>query len=1170
MVTSNRSEYFLLLHQRLMSFCIVNGTEPNIILSASANQDKTIDQIMKDIKVVDSVLAIRTPYYTEVLQDGDIPLTKYPSIIYKENIPAYPPPEFYLKVLPKSEINNIWIEVKVQTQLKDEIPTMPVPFNKKELKKQSVADILMCCKAAFGYECTEANLMVDGVLANINDSAEPLIEKSRTEHIVFNCVVAEPGRKKITIRGHLVYEIIHTEETYLNDLGVLIDYFEPKFREKKIFDDNDIHSLFRDIVSIRQVHKEFYEQLKNIKPCYGAIMSGVFLCNLTKFKKATPFVSSFKRFDEMIKDKRTSSRSIDKAIKEIEKNYPGFTGRDFLSYYITPVQRYPRYPLLFRDLDKNTPNFHPDKHYLAMTAQRLTAVNKEIDSISHRVSQITQMQNIQDLMPEGTLIMTHGREIIETANIRIVGKKSGQGALYLFNDLIMLCMAKKKLHTPIYERIPIKFSFANCKPQVNSLYIHDRSDAYQLDFADPTEKSQWMDAYNQLLREQLSVLKNDDPHGFWTAVELTEGVPELASHAGTVSNGCAWFFGGTNESLSPLSCMLRYNIGDSLWTVEKTSVPPRFGHTLSAIHGDLIVAFGTRKKALKDIWMYATASREWREVKLKENVTPRYQHSAVVHEDTVVFYGGMTSNNKYIGSIAVFDPRSGLYKETPAGKDWPAPRAGHAAVMVGGHKMAIIGGRTAEGVTGEVWVLDLKRMKWSLRSQANVGNRQDHHCCVLENRFIFVIGGLITPQQGRETVVIDSKSWTLIPFRGAGCRPPRLCKQAVVALDAHRLMSLGGLDRSYRRMYPSAWILDISQAVHQLLAAAPTDFKKYWHRERISRRQSVVNKCPEEIIKTESEMKPAHDDTDMVRIPLQKREMSQPTFRKEEKPSPVKEIQKDDKNVSNDDQKIQKKDDKIEKEKKEVKIEKKKTDDKKDEKRASFNGPHHPPAIPTKEEIEKNIAMKERSKSYGGKEGTFAPNLLEEIRNVQKKKIEAAAKAPINRALSQPAVQIAQPPKPVWDGEVPPNVRTGPKFDAAAVFAVLGIDVSKLNVFQQRAASMKALKLWQRQGENDELAAAIGRYSGLLSGHCDPPPGTPILLKVFDDATRRTRLLKIDASADVAHIAGLVGETVGRADSILTVSIGGGGQAELHADSLKEALRSVYKGEMHCLTVSAL
>jgi hypothetical protein len=34
------------------------------------------------------------------------------------------------------------------------------------------------------------------------------------------------------------------------------------------------------------------------------------------------------------------------------------------SYRITPVLRYPRYPLLLKDLYKATPDFHPDKDFL--------------------------------------------------------------------------------------------------------------------------------------------------------------------------------------------------------------------------------------------------------------------------------------------------------------------------------------------------------------------------------------------------------------------------------------------------------------------------------------------------------------------------------------------------------------------------------------------------------------------------------------------------------------------------------------------------------------------------------------------------------------------------------------------------------------------------------------
>jgi hypothetical protein len=80
---------------------------------------------------------------------------------------------------------------------------------------------------------------------------------------------------------------------------------------------------------------------------------------MSGFSAAENFVAGYKHADEMI-ESVLSQHSLVKW-KEIERKYPSSQGLDFLSFYVAPVQRYPRYKLLLRDLLKSTPDFHPDR-----------------------------------------------------------------------------------------------------------------------------------------------------------------------------------------------------------------------------------------------------------------------------------------------------------------------------------------------------------------------------------------------------------------------------------------------------------------------------------------------------------------------------------------------------------------------------------------------------------------------------------------------------------------------------------------------------------------------------------------------------------------------------------------------------------------------------------------
>jgi hypothetical protein len=74
--------------------------------------------------------------------------------------------------------------------------------------------------------------------------------------------------------------------------------------------------------------------------------------NFVQFCKiGTVFVSKLNQMDAMIKD-LCKSRSFEAKWLQVERGFPTGTGHDLLSFYVTHVQRYPRYPFLLRDLYK--------------------------------------------------------------------------------------------------------------------------------------------------------------------------------------------------------------------------------------------------------------------------------------------------------------------------------------------------------------------------------------------------------------------------------------------------------------------------------------------------------------------------------------------------------------------------------------------------------------------------------------------------------------------------------------------------------------------------------------------------------------------------------------------------------------------------------------------------
>ena len=327
-----------------MSLCIVDGTKPNIVYSYNDFKDKTVQEILKKCNLSDVCLAYKNPFYTEVLHLGDKPLQLHPELCINSEIPDYPAPEFYLKVIPVSDKKQIWIEVKVTSQLQENIPMMSVPINTKDISSMTAQDLILACKTTFSYEFTGEKLDFDGEEIKIDTPAKEIIERCKKQHLHLTIQISDQGKKKIMQRAHITAEIISSEKNYVQDLQTMNDYWEPQFAKSKVFEEKEIRTLFVGIKQILQVHEALLNDLNDIKPGFDTTqISFIFLKHLDGFKKATPYVSAYKNHDDMMKKKRTN-KSVDKTLTEIEQKLPQQNGRNFMSYYITPVQRYPRYP----------------------------------------------------------------------------------------------------------------------------------------------------------------------------------------------------------------------------------------------------------------------------------------------------------------------------------------------------------------------------------------------------------------------------------------------------------------------------------------------------------------------------------------------------------------------------------------------------------------------------------------------------------------------------------------------------------------------------------------------------------------------------------------------------------------------------------------------------------
>jgi N-acetylneuraminic acid mutarotase len=131
----------------------------------------------------------------------------------------------------------------------------------------------------------------------------------------------------------------------------------------------------------------------------------------------------------------------------------------------------------------------------------------------------------------------------------------------------------------------------------------------------------------------------------------------------------------------------------------------------------------------QDMYECNLTTREWREVPVGEGAPRRTEHTAVVHNNTMVVFGGY-SGNGYENSVMTFNFQVGQWHQLATTGEAPSARSAHTAVVVG-HSMYVFGGWNGVHCMNDLHELNFKTNTWSLicadTSQASRSSGSANH-----------------------------------------------------------------------------------------------------------------------------------------------------------------------------------------------------------------------------------------------------------------------------------------------------------------------------------------------------------------------------------------------------------------------------------------------------------
>lgn len=254
--------------------------------------------------------------------------------------------------------------------------------------------------------------------------------------------------KRRNFRLQAIQEIVSSEQTYLQQLELLMEYFVKPLKEEKIIDEASHIALFGQIEMIHNLNGEFLQELQSD------------MNNVAKaFLKMAPF---FKLYSVYAFDYRNALLLLQHLVSknagfrrflELNESRPEVQ-RKLNSLMIVPIQRVPRYKLLLEQVLLYTSPADTDFKALRQSVKEIENTVSHINSCveDQEVTQVLiNLQNsLVNRMPN---IVQPSRKVIKEGILQKITRNGEEIKRYcvLMSDIFMYCkILKERLpNTPV-------------------------------------------------------------------------------------------------------------------------------------------------------------------------------------------------------------------------------------------------------------------------------------------------------------------------------------------------------------------------------------------------------------------------------------------------------------------------------------------------------------------------------------------------------------------------------------------------------------------------------------------------------------------------------------------------------------------------------------------------
>ncbi|OHS98174.1 hypothetical protein TRFO_09029 [Tritrichomonas foetus] len=796
-----------------MSFVgFVEERKPTNFVPVADVAGKTVAQLYNQLKIPqDRVFFIHTPLYEQYVADEVDPLKQFNDLIAPKMTEKYGRPKYFISIKPIDSEKVLYINVKPTSATEYDIPSFFVAFDVDEFKDKTAIDL----KEKFSKEIDIS--INNGYLSfeNINSKSEEketqnpqtlhnsipdktnaleILNKAKTKQLYFNIELPESSINKLKHRICIIKEITSTEETYVKDLTLLLNFWCYSIKSQKLMKEDHLEILFKDFNSILAAQSYFLFKVQKCGYNYSSELADCFLEFAPAFRSSQLYVSDYPEIDELLRLYDKKPKFHEKILKMANE----IGGRDLHSYMITPVQRMPRYILFLRDLMKFTPKSHPDSELLPLAYDIIAKLTREFDDATDYAKKQQDLLHIQQMITNGFVFLNTQHELSMQIPVQIIMRKKvrGEGFFYIFTDMVLLIQQLKNGTKALFDSPVSNFPCLYQWPTLTSITVDATGKSYH--------KGNNKKIYEVIFQDQ-ETLKS----AFHELEKLREK-PFLMCQSKFIVN---WKNYSVKSPLIALKNPKVVSFNENIYVVDGhdiiqiidneikpvASLPDVVSNPIPAANSQYIYLYNT-----DSIYRFDPSSKGFQKLILATALPIRNGASMVATNNFLVIFGGK-NGKKYFNEIILIYLDNLMVTFHNNMINMPTPRWHHAAFLDNDDTMHIFGGSDHGNLNKNescVYSLNLNKLEWTV-TDSTFSPRKKHSMIKL-GKYIVLIGG-----SKRALEIIDTlngESYEVAEFGNAGDNS-LFNSSAIIHREEENIFVVAGGESI---KYPSAQLLEMS------------------------------------------------------------------------------------------------------------------------------------------------------------------------------------------------------------------------------------------------------------------------------------------------------------------------------------------------------------------------